>query len=154
MGVKVALDLPEDESNVRMARRMGRLLLEEQAVPERVIDDIELVLGELCTNVIRHARSHAGQFQVALEYLSDRVVITVADRGQGFSTNDVPAPGSVRSDGCGRNRIGGFGLPIVERLSDKLDFRSADPQGTVVRVEKRLDDRDGSRPPGHDGAAP
>ena len=141
MGVKVALDLPEDESNVRMARRMGRLLLEEQAVPEPVIDDIELVLGELCTNVIRHARSHAGQFQVALEYLPDCVVITVSDRGQGFSTNDLPAPGSVRPDVGGQKRVGGFGLPIVERLSDKLDFHAAHPQGTIVRVEKRLHDQ-------------
>ena len=142
MGVKVALDLPEDETNVRMARRMGRLLLEEQAVPQQVIDDIELVLGELCTNVIRHARSHAGQFQVALEYLPDRVVITVADRGQGFSVDDRAAPGTVRPDGGGRDRIGGYGLPIVERLSDKLDFHAADPQGTVVRVERRLYERD------------
>ena len=140
MSLKLSLDLPEDGSYVRMARRMGRLLLEEQHISDTVIEDIELVLGELCTNVIHHARSHAGHFQVTLEYQQDRVVITVIDQGTGFSRNDVAEPGTERSKEGEAERFGGFGLPIVEILSDRLEFERSDPMGTVVRAEMLLNE--------------
>ena len=139
MSLKLSLDLPEDGAHVRTVRRIGRLMLEDQQVGAEIIEDVEMVLGELCTNVIYHAQSHEGKFQVVMEYFPDRIVIEVTDRGQGFSPTDAPPPGVARPQGAGEEpRFGGFGLPIVEMLADRLEILPADPHGTTVRAEKRL----------------
>lgn len=98
---------------------------------------METIVTELVANVIRHAKSSDGRFQVLLEYHADRVVITVVDAGQGFTFHDVPEIGSPRPD-AGGERLGGFGLPLLGLMSDLLEFSRTDPQGTTVRAEKRL----------------
>ena len=49
----------------------------------------------------------------------------------------LPA-GTSRPHGHERRRYGGYGLSLLEGLSDKIDFAANDPQGTMVRVEKNL----------------
>jgi anti-sigma regulatory factor (Ser/Thr protein kinase) len=52
MILKLSLDLPENQAYIRITRLLGRALLEHLHVVEKDIDDIELVVGELCTNVV------------------------------------------------------------------------------------------------------
>ncbi len=51
----------------------------------------------------------------------------------------MPPVGTWRSDGAGGKRLGGYGLALLEGLSDKMDFTATEPHGTTVRVEKKLD---------------
>jgi anti-sigma regulatory factor (Ser/Thr protein kinase) len=88
--------------------------------------------------VVRHGASDRKFFGVVLEYYKPKLVITVTDNGQGFEMHAVPEPGEMRSDGAGGERCGGFGFPLLEGLSDKIDFSSTYPHGTTVRVEKNL----------------
>ncbi len=99
---------------------------------------METIVTELAANVVRHARSSDGRFQVLLEYYADCVVIAVVDAGYGFAFRDVPEVGSPRPDLESGERLGRFGLPLLEALSDHLEFTRTDPQGTTVRSEKRL----------------
>lgn len=139
MILKLTLDLPEEQAYIRITRLLGRTLLEHLNACEQDVDELELVVGELCANVVRHARSTENRFQVILEYHSDRVGITVRDQGPGFSVSSILPVGTERADFAGEpDRIGGFGLKLVELLSDKLEFRTADPRGTSVRAEKRI----------------
>lgn len=138
MILKLSLDLPDDGSYVALTRQFGRGLLEYlQVVPEDIAD-VETIVTELVANVIRHAQSAAGRFQVLLEYYADHVVVTVVDTGQGFTFRDVPEVGSARPDVDGGERLGGFGLPLLKLMSDKLQFSRTDPHGTTVRAEKHL----------------
>ena len=73
-----------------------------------------------------------------LEYHADRVVITVVDAGDGFTFRNVPEVGSSRTDGESGERLGSFGLPLLEMMADQLDFCRTDTQGTTVRAEKFL----------------
>ena len=138
MILNVSLDLPGDGSYLRIARRVGRLLLEDLGVVAADIDDIEFVVGELCTNVIRHANTTDDRFRVALEYFAEKVIVTVEDKGIGFSFKDVRAVGTARPDLDGGERIGGFGLALVRRLADRLEFLRCDSVGTTVLAEKQL----------------
>ena len=142
MLLKLSLDLPENEAYVRITRLLGRTLLEHLGVVEKDIDDIELVVGELCTNVVRHARSEQGVFRVVLEYHSDRITVSVQDKGKGFSFRSVPGDGDMGSERddtlLGGERYGGFGLHLVNMLADQLEFHRTDPEGATVRAEKRL----------------
>jgi anti-sigma regulatory factor (Ser/Thr protein kinase) len=138
MILKLSLDLPEDAAYIRTTRLLSRCLLEDIKVTAPIINDVENIVGELCSNVIRHAKSKAMRFLVTLEYYEPKVVITVKDTGSGFVMNDVAPVGSSRSDGEGDVRVGGFGLSILDNLSDKLDYTETDPHGTTVRIEKDL----------------
>jgi len=135
---RLSLDLPEDIDLVRTARLLSRTLLADLVVIKSDIDDVETIVDELCTNVIRHAHSLSTHFSVLLEYYKACVVITVTDEGQGFGAVDVRPIGASRPDMEGGQRIGGFGLPLIKGLSDRLDFTTTDPHGTTARAVKSL----------------
>ena len=138
MILRLSLKLPEDEIYVRTTRLLSRCLLEDIQVDKATISDVESIVTELCSNVVRHARSKATCFEVTLEYYKPKVVITVTDEGEGFVREEVPPAGSMRPDGKGGERLGGWGLALLEGMADKVDFTTTDPHGTTVRVEKKL----------------
>ncbi len=139
MILKVSLDLPDDGTYLRIARRIGHTLLEDMGVVERDVADIEFIVGELCTNVVRHAQTlEDGRFLVVLEYHADKVVVVVEDKGVGLPSKDVREAGSPRPDRDGSERLGGFGLGLVRLMADHIEFRSSDPHGTTVFAEKAL----------------
>ena len=138
MILRLSLDLPEDLTYVRTTRLLSRTLLEDMKVNKSDIEDIETIVAELCTNVVRHAKSKETHFLVTLEYYKPQVVITVTDAGEGFTPKDVAPVGSVRADFEGGERLGGWGMALIEGLTDKLDFTATDPRGTTVRAEKNL----------------
>jgi anti-sigma regulatory factor (Ser/Thr protein kinase) len=134
--LRLSLDLPEDKSFIRTSRLLSRCLLEDIGVKRVIIEDVEEIVSELCSNVIRH--SHGGKYLITLEYYQPKIVITVTDQGTGFNKAETPLPGTDRPDGSGGHRIGGFGIVLLEGLSDKIDFSETDPHGSTVRVEKNL----------------
>lgn len=139
MILKVSLDLPGDGTYLRIARRVGHTLLEDMGVTDQDIADIEFIVGELCTNVVRHAQSLAdGRFIVMLEYHADKVVVVVEDKGVGLPFKDVREVGSARLDLDGSERLGGFGLELVRKMADQIEFERSDPHGTTVTAEKAL----------------
>lgn len=139
MILKLSLDLPEDGSYVRITRLIGRTLLEHLHVVDADITDLEILVGELCSNVIRHAQSSQGRFRVVQEYHADRVDLTVEDQGPGFLFKEVLPAGTERPDSLtGGERIGGFGMGLVQALADRLEFQRTDPQGTTVQASVEL----------------
>ncbi len=145
MVLRLALELPEERAFVRTTRQLGRTFLEELGVVTEDVDEIELIIGELCTNVIRHAHSAEHCFQVLLEFSAEQVVVEVADKGAGFLPEGIAPPGTERADfpDMGHPRVGGYGLRIVELLTDRLEFHAKAGDGTRIRAEKRLHFRDG-----------
>jgi anti-sigma regulatory factor (Ser/Thr protein kinase) len=136
--VRLSVELPEDTQYVRVIRRLSACLLEDLHVAREVVEDVETVVGEICTNVVRHARSERGLYRLTLEVSTDRLVVIVQDRGPGFDPAYVPLPGTLRPDADGGLRIGGMGLPLLASLTDRLAFLPADPHGTTVRAEVSL----------------
>lgn len=138
MILHLSLNLPEDDSFVGIARFLGRCLLDHMGVCEEDVADIEYVIGELAENVVRHARSADHRFLIDLQYYADKVVLTVTDHGHGFSFRDVPAPGTLRAEEGGGQRVGGFGLQMVQSLADRVEFVRNDAHGASIRAEKCL----------------
>lgn len=138
MILRLSLDLPEDLSYIRTTRLLSRTLLEDIKVVKADMDDVEMIVGELCSNVVLHAHSKEKHFNVLLEYFEPRIIITVKDKGEGFSQEDVSPAGTVHAEGTAAERYGGWGLSLVEGLSDNLKFTATVPHGTTVRVEKSL----------------
>jgi anti-sigma regulatory factor (Ser/Thr protein kinase) len=100
-------------------------------VAPREVDELELTIGELCSNVVRHAELAPGKsYQVELELLEEAAFITITDKGVGFEPAITEEPTPTES--------GGLGLWLVGQLMDRLEFRQRDGNGTVVCAERRL----------------
>jgi anti-sigma regulatory factor (Ser/Thr protein kinase) len=88
------------------------------------IDDIELLVSELVTNVVLHARSTA---RVTVEHFGDRVRVTVADGSS--------MPPRLRD--YGPEAVTGRGVFLVDRLAQDwgVDIAEGDDDGKRVWFE-------------------
>lgn len=85
-------------------------------------DEVALVVSELATNAVKHARS---PFTVSLSYDADRVFIEVSDLSSQVPELGRPLAGAV----------GGRGLLIVETLSNSWGVRFPGQSGKAVWAE-------------------
>jgi len=81
-------------------------------VPPEKLEDVRLVVSELVTNSVRHARlSPHDQILLTVTVSAGSIRGRVCDPGPGF---EVPSELGPRPD-----LSGGWGLPIVEMISDR-----------------------------------
>lgn len=115
--------LPHVSSSVASARRRLCDDLRSHGMGGTFVDDAALVLSEILSNALRHARPLAsGKIQVDWRLHGDAVEITVTDGGG--PTHPTPTLPSVSS-------LGGRGLGIVMALAADWGVREA-PTGTTV----------------------
>ncbi len=123
------LVLPRDVASVPATRKLLDAALAALGVEGHIRDDIEMMLTEACTNVIKHAE-HGADYTVRAMIQDRRCVIKVIDSGTGFDAAHIPQP-----DPSAEN---GRGLMIMEALADDVRFSSFPEDGALVALEKRL----------------
>ncbi|MDA0635237.1 ATP-binding protein [Nonomuraea sp. MCN248] len=129
METTMALRLPRDAASVPLIRQMLDGTLTSLGVEPQIRDDIELMLTEACSNVIRHAEP-CDEYTVSAMVYDDLCVIRVTDNGHGFD------PAAVREATPGSEH--GRGLQIMRALADDVRFTNKREHGAVVCLEKRL----------------
>jgi anti-sigma regulatory factor (Ser/Thr protein kinase) len=129
--VEISLDLllPRDAASVPATRRLLDAALAALGVEEHIRDDIEMMLTEACSNVIRHA-DHGARYTVRATIQDRRCTIKVIDSGTGFDAGRVPLPDLSAEHGRG--------LLIMQSLADEVRFASFPEDGALVSLEKRL----------------
>lgn len=97
-----------------------------------VAQKLELCSSEVVTNVIGHAYDDKREHEIALRLRrqNDLLNLEVEDDGKPFNPLQVPAHAPMTS--LEDARIGGWGIPIVRRLSDALDYRHADGKNCLT----------------------
>ena len=119
---------------------LGRLALTGIArmrpggVSEEVLGDLKLALTEACTNSVRHAYGDSGgMVEIGYELYPDKLVVEVADQGNGFV------------HGGGRRTLsedelieGGLGIAIIEALTDELEISERPGGGSSLRFVRQL----------------
>ncbi len=129
----VQLFLPRDTRYVSVMRRVAQCLLTGLALPKEDVEDIELVLSEACTNVVRHAEG-TDRYSVNLQIDARECAIEIVDWGPGFGADfQTSAAGTALS---GEADETGRGLHLMRTLVDDLQF-SRDERETTVRLVKR-----------------
>ncbi len=123
---KISLRLAPEPRAVRTARRSLERL--RDSLPPEKLEDTRLVVSELVTNSVLHAGlSPDDRIGVVVTASDGSVRGEVYDPGPGF---DVPPEPGPRPD-----LKGGWGLPIVERISDRWGVE----RDRFVRVWFELD---------------
>jgi anti-sigma regulatory factor (Ser/Thr protein kinase) len=100
---------PNSEAGLTARHSLDRL---EGDLPSEKLENVRLVVSELVTNSVRHAGLSPDQHILLAVVISDGSVRgRVCDPGPGFEKPSEPRPRTDLS--------GGWGLPIVERISDR-----------------------------------
>ncbi|MEV5573666.1 ATP-binding protein [Spirillospora sp. NPDC052269] len=139
MEINLELRLPRDTTSVPAARRLLDSSLAALGVDESIRGDIELMLTEACTNVIRHARA-GDDYTVRATIVDERCVIRVIDSGRGVDARTAEAAGRPPT----HTAESGRGLQIMRVLADDVRFHTFPDRGSLVALEKHLSYREGS----------
>jgi len=84
---------------------------------------------------VRHAYGdRGGLVEIVYELHSDRLVVEVADHGEGFQ----PPAGTAGLVADEELAEGGLGIAIIQALSDEFEIREGDRGGSRLRFVKRL----------------
>jgi anti-sigma regulatory factor (Ser/Thr protein kinase) len=127
MILRMTLNLPGEAAGVSLVRCLASTLMEQFGIESEDVDTANLVIGEVCGNVVRHAGlGPRSRYQVDFEFCLDYLVISVTDGGRGFDRSAVPAPSLDRSNG--------WGLWLVENLAESVEFQPAGEGGATVRA--------------------
>nr|WP_281185814.1 ATP-binding protein [Actinomadura kijaniata] len=116
--------LPHAPTSVAAARRRLGSELAAVGVSESVVDDVNVIVSELLSNALRHARPlPGGQVRLAWSRQGDELELSVSDGGA--TTQPRRGPGTLSS-------LGGRGLGIVEALSENWGVRHEEGGVTTV----------------------
>ena len=116
-------------STLRVPASIDAPAIARSSVVERVrpvlgvegVDDARLMVSEVVTNAVRHAGlTTADEIELEVRFEPDGVLVVVTDHGCGFDR--MPA----------RPSIGGWGLPLLQRLSDGWGVLPGDDGGSIV----------------------
>jgi serine/threonine-protein kinase RsbW len=130
---RVRLTIPAKPEYITLSRLALTGLADLRPFPDETLADLKLALTEACSNSVRHAYGHedAGIVEIVYELHADRVVIEVADEGEGF---DPATPGGGADD----LSEGGLGIAIIRALADEVEIAERDDGGSRLRFVKFL----------------
>lgn len=118
------------ESDVINARVIGVKMAVSMGFREIALAEIEIIISELGTNIIRHAKA-SGEltFQAIRDGRIRGIEIIAKDYGKGIHISDISGNEGISSEGGL-----GIGLAGVRRLAD--EFEIGIDNGTVARARK------------------
>jgi serine/threonine-protein kinase RsbW len=99
---------------------------EEAGFSAEIVDQLKIAVDEACTNVIKHAYKGQGEqiIDIATIVTSDKLVVRLRDRGIGFNPAEYEEPNLIAL--AKNRRSGGFGVHIMNRLMDRVEYRTSD----------------------------
>lgn len=134
------LSLPARAENVIVVRQAVAGLGEAIGLSDQRVDDLKTVVSEACNNVVIHAYDGGpGPLDVSADPGADELVVTIADRGDGFKPQASTEEASL-----------GLGLPLIASLSDGFEVSGRPGKGTTTKISFSFEEK--SLPVETDGA--
>jgi serine/threonine-protein kinase RsbW len=116
-------------AHVRTARLVATAVARRSGVPETLLDEVRLAVGEACSRAVEAHRLHcpAEPVRLALGGQDGRFEIEVINAGA--------APGSSQGGGASESRLvpAGFSLAVIAGLADDVQI-SETSAGTSVKM--------------------
>lgn len=127
-----------------LRRRFGRTLgaldgifafveefLAAEGLPPPAAFDVQLVLEELFTNMVKHGPEGAPEIEIQLEWAEP--TLTAVLRDSGVERFDVSRPPEVDvTELVERERPGGLGLHLVHRIARSVRYEYRDRTSTIT----------------------
>jgi serine/threonine-protein kinase RsbW len=124
----VSLTVPARPEFIALGRLALTGLARTRALSPDLLADMKLALTEACSNSVRHAYEEGREGAVEIRYELDdtRLVVEVADDGDGFDPEVLQAVIREREEG-------GLGIAIIRAVTDELAIGPG-PRGQGSRL--------------------
>jgi serine/threonine-protein kinase RsbW len=134
-GSAIRLTIPAKAEYITLGRLALTGLSRLRELPQETVADLKLALTEACSNSVRHAYPRGtGTVEIVYELQPDRLVIVVADDGEGFDPVSHKAGGDELAEG-------GLGIAIIRSVADELEIGARENgRGSRLRFVKLLVD--------------
>jgi anti-sigma regulatory factor (Ser/Thr protein kinase) len=120
----------DDVSAIAGARRHAAALAQQLGFDTTRTGEVEIVVSELASNVVKHARGGDMALGVVRHGGTDRLRVVTIDSGPG--SRDIEA---LVTDGVSTSGTLGIGLGAARRLATSLDLYSVPAVGTVAEAQ-------------------
>jgi serine/threonine-protein kinase RsbW len=132
MGSEAALVIDSRLTEIARARQWLRHQARAAGFTEREVRDLELVLSEACTNVIKHAYHGQPDYPIALRLAIDetKLVLVIRDIGTKFDLSAYTPPD------LDQPQERGYGVFIIRSLMDEVHYDTTGEQGTTLTLVK------------------
>jgi len=112
---------PREMASIPALVEFVREFLHKEDLPQGLAFDLDLVIEELFTNLVKYARGERGPIEVGLSRHEEQVVITLCEHGAEF--HDPTAAPEVDVHRHIDERVpGGLGIHLVRKLSEDLRY--------------------------------
>ena len=131
----VTIDLPSRLDLVTVVRMVvGEAASAAGCLKGDRLEDLRLVASEAVTNAIEAnlAVGGTGRVKIVCELGTKKVRLQITDEGPGMGAS-MPLPDITHPDRLAIE--GGFGVPLIEKLSDGAAKFTSTKRGTTVEVE-------------------
>lgn len=129
------LSVEADLGNLKKVRSFISETGKSLGASDDSVGDMCLVVDEAVTNVILHGYDgRDGTVEVLVESEGDSLVITIRDQAKAFNPDQVEAPHLKES--LIERDYGGMGVFLINKLTDKAEFRQLPGGGNELRLVK------------------
>lgn len=126
------LSIPSSTSHLAEVRRFVAEYAREAEFPDSTIEKFKIAVDEACTNIIKHAyegdTTHRIDLAVIIE--DERFTVRIRDEGRAFNAREYSEPDIFHL--AEDRRAGGFGVQIMRRLMDQVEYHT---RGTINEVK-------------------
>jgi anti-sigma regulatory factor (Ser/Thr protein kinase) len=100
----------------------------EGSLDDTQLSELRLLVTELLTNSVRHGAAGEDWITLDVGSYANSVRVVVTDPGPGFSQPAEPQPH--------RDRVGGWGLCLVDRVADRWGVNRGDETAVWFEVDR------------------
>src|SRR2546423_7965441 len=92
----IRLTIPARAEYITLGRLTLTAIARVRPLTDETLSDLKLALTEACTNSVRHAyqQGRTGVVEIVYQLEPDRLVVEIADDGEGFRVEEVEAGGN------------------------------------------------------------
>ena len=128
------------KNDIRELQRLKQTMVEYGSayqIPDAIIQDVNLALEEMVSNIIFHGYEDTGphQIEIRVKRRGDALFLEISDDGKPFNPLKVPSPNLDIP--FGDREITGMGIHLAKALMDELGYRTERGKN-VLMLKRRL----------------
>jgi len=125
------------KKNLKTIRDFVTEYLHALSLTDILLNQIVLAVDEICANLIIHANHEDPSKYIVLRIMQERentLKFEISDEGVAFERANYKEPDIQENIRLGKK--GGVGIALVNRIMDKVEFRSNGTQNTCLLYKK------------------
>ena len=128
--VLLELAVPATLEGVSTLRRAFRRSMSELRLPDEVVDDLQLAVSEVGSNIVRHGLPQACEIRLMARLERHLIRVEIADDGGSFDAFQERIADAESARGAAR--IGGMGLDLIRTNVDGIQYLPGRPNRLVL----------------------